>query len=227
MITFPANGRIPPRADGRPMPVARRAADEGEGSTAAARPGQNDNPEGRSLGERCIMSFGQSSGPIMQSQLYNNNYQFVQSKESVAIWVEMVHDVRIVPIVAGKAQAKHRSDGIRPYMGDSVAWWEGDTLVMETTNYHPRQNLRGSSENLKVTEKFTRAAEDRLLYQFTVEDPTTWAQPWGGEYEFAKALGVYEYACHEGNYGLEGILAGARQEDAAAAAKTAAPRASR
>jgi hypothetical protein len=198
-ITFPADGRIP---------AGKPGIDPGPGRRPVS-PIQNDNPEGRSLGERCIMSFGQSSGPVMQPQLYNNNYQFVQSKDSVGIWVEMVHDVKIV-----RLNAKHRTDGLRPWMGDSIGHYEGPTLVVETTNFPKAQALRGSWENLKVTEKFTRVAADRILYQFKVEDPTNWSQPWGGEYEFGKSKGlVYEYACHEGNYGLEGILAGARDEE--------------
>ena len=163
------------------------------------------------------MSFGSSSGPIMQPQLYNNTYQFVQSKDHVAIWVEMVHDVRIV-----RLNSKHRTDGVRPWMGDSIGWYDGDTLVVETVGFHPFQNLRGSSANLKMTERFTRVGPNRLLYQFKAEDPTVFAEPWGGEYEFNKATGsVYEYACHEGNYGLENILAGARAEEAEAATRTA------
>jgi len=219
LITFPKNGRVPVRNQAGAPTAAQRAAaaraaanEGGEGDTRPQRPGANDNPEGRSLGERCIMSFGSSSGPIMQSQLYNNTYQFVQTKDHVAIVVEMVHDVRVV-----RLNAAHRTDGVRPYMGDSIGWWDGDTLVVETTHFHPSQNLRGSSANLKMTERFTRTAPDRLLYQFKAEDPGVFAEPWGGEYEFSKASGaVYEYACHEGNYGLENILAGARAEEAAA-----------
>jgi hypothetical protein len=220
MITFPANGRIPARLDGKALPAARGGDGEGGGRE---RPGQNDNPEGRSLGERCIMSFGASSGPIMQSQLYNNNYQFVQSRDSVAIWVEMVHDVRIIPL-----NAQHRTDGVRPYMGDSIGHYEGNTLVVETINFNPRQqSVRGADANLKVTERFTRVDKERLLYQFKVEDPTVWKEAWGGEYEFLPSSGqVYEYACHEGNYGLQNILAGAREEEkeAAEAAKKTATR---
>jgi hypothetical protein len=207
LITFPANGRMPRRLPGAP-PVRRFA--EGENGPA----GRADNPENRSLGERCIMSFGVSSGPVMTSQLYNNNYQFVQTPHDLAIWVEMVHDVRIVRI-----GGKHRTDGVRPYMGDTIGWWEGDTLVAETTGYNPAQNLRGASPNVKVTERFTRVGPDRVRYQFKVEDPAVWAEPWGGEYEFARSGPVYEYACHEGNYGLAGILAGARHEEQAAAGK--------
>jgi hypothetical protein len=233
-INFPEDGRIPARiaapasaaaatAQARRRPAAAEGGSEGgEGDSGPARPGQNDNPEGRSLGERCIMSFGQSSGPVMQPQLYNNNYMFVQSKDSVAIWVEMVHDVRIV-----RLNQPHRTDSIAPWMGDSVGHWEGDTLVVDTTGYNPKQTFRGSDANLHMVEKFTRVGKNRLHYEFRVEDPTVWAQPWGGDYEFTPTSGkVYEYACHEGNYGLQNILAGAREEEAQAATK-AKPTASR
>ncbi len=243
-ITYPANGRVPaPKAgvvvntgrvvvapsEGDDVPAAARGGagggrggggrgGGGAGAGGAARGGQFDNPENRSLPERCIMSFGQSSGPVMGPQLYNSNYQFVQGKDSVGIWVEMVHDVKIV-----RLNAKHRTDGIRPYMGDSIGHYEGDTLVVETTNFPQSQALRGSWQNLKVTEKFTRVAPDRLLYQFKVEDPTIWDQAWGGEYEFGRSKGpVFEYACHEGNYALADILAGARADEAAAKGNTAA-----
>jgi hypothetical protein len=218
-ITFPANGRIPARVAGAPDPGPRRGG--GEGSREANRPGQNDNPEGRSIAERCIF-MPTNSGPVLQSSLYNNNYQFVQSKDSIAINIEMAHEVRVI-----RLNAKHRTDGVRPYTGDSIGHFEGDTLVVETTNFSPQQNFRGSSEHLKVTEHFTRVGKDRLLYQFKVEDPTVWKEAWGGEYEFLPAAGlVYEYACHEGNYGLQNILAGAREEErqALAASKAQAAR---
>ena len=210
-ITSTSDGRVPPVL---PAAAARPARPRLPPGVA-----QNDNPEGRSLGERCLMSFGSSSGPVMQPQLYNSNYQFVQTRDELAIWVEMVHDVRHIRI-----GGEHRKDGVRTWMGDSIAHWDGNTLVAETIAYSPQQaTIRGADENLKVTEKFTRVAPDRILYQFTVEDPTVWATPWGGEYEFGTAKGsLYEYACHEGNYGLEGILSGARAEDAEAAKKTAA-----
>jgi hypothetical protein len=208
LITYPGNGRIPARVAGTDAGRARIV----QTSEADTTRGEADNPEDRSLGERCIMSFGVSSGPVMTDQLYNNTYQFVQTADHFAIWVEMVHDVRIIPI-----GGKHRSDGIRPWMGDSIASWDGDTLVVETVGFHPRQNVRGGGPNMKVTERFTRVAEDRLHYAFHVEDQATWVEPWGGEYEFAAVDGaVYEYACHEGNHGLIGILGGARAEDAAA-----------
>jgi len=215
MITFPANGRMPPRVAGgagRGGPARATVVESSESGPATTRPGQNDNPEGRSLGERCIMSFGVSSGPVMTPQLYNNTYRFVQTKDHVAIIVEMVHDVRVV-----RLNSQHRTDGVRPWMGDSIGWWDGDSLVVETTSFHPLQNVRGAGPKLKVTERFTRAATDRLHYAFKVEDPDTWAEPWGGEYEFAATSDVYEYACHEGNYGLENILAGARYDEQQAA----------
>ncbi len=214
LITYPANGRMPQRVAGASVGRARIVTSSEEDATR----GPADNPEDRSLGERCIMSFGVSSGPVMTPQLYNNTYQFVQTKDNFVIWVEMVHDARIV-----RLNDKHRTDGIRPWMGDQIGWWDGDTLVVETVGYHPRQNVRGGGPKMKVTERFTRVAEDRLHYAFHVEDPDTWAEPWGGEYEFAAVNDhVYEYACHEGNYGLSGILSGARADDEKAAAKAAA-----
>ena len=211
-----ANGQVPPRKAGAPAPAGFGGGRGGMGAF--------DNPENRSLGERCIIGFGRNGGPPMfPNGFYNNNYQIVQSPEAVTILVEMNHDARIIPL-----NAKHRTDNVRPYFGDSIGWWEGDTLVVETTHIPQRQAFMGSWENLKVTERFTRVGKDRLHYAFQVEDPTLWEKPWGGEYEMSPLNGViYEYACHEGNYALEGILGGARhqeKEQAEAAAK-AAPKA--
>ncbi|MCA3712490.1 MAG: hypothetical protein IM664_10710 [Phenylobacterium sp.] len=177
-----------------------------------------DNPETRALGERCILSFGRNAGPPMfPNGFYNNNYKIVQGPDTVAILVEMVHDVRLI-----RLNGTHRTDGVRPWMGDSVGRWDGETLVVETINIPMQQAYRGSWRNLKVTERFTRVARDRVHYGFQVEDPTVWDAPWGGEYEFSALNGeIYEYACHEGNYALPGILAGARAEEAEAAAKAA------
>lgn len=216
LITYPKNGRIPPK-----IASSAARAKVVESSEESAIRGAADNPEERSLGERCIMSFGISSGPVMTDQLYNNTYQFVQSPGKFVILVEMVHDARIV-----RMDAKHRTDGINPWMGDSIGWWDGDTLVVETTGFHSGQNLRGGGQNMKVTERFTRVAPDRLHYAFDVQDKDTWAEPWGGEYEFAAVNGnVYEYACHEGNHGLQGILMGAREDDKRAAEAAAAAKA--
>ncbi len=210
-------GEGPPAAGraGRGGGAAATTPPRGAGVPAITRGPAYDNPETRGLAERCIMSFGRSATPPMFDQLYNSNYQFVQGKDTLAIWVEMVHDVRVVRI-----GGKHRTDGIRPYMGDSIGHWEGDTLVVETTNIPQSGAYQGSWEHLTMIERFTRVAPNRLHYQFIVNDPTMWDQPWGGEYEFAKGSPPFEYACHEGNYALEDVLAGARAADAADAGRT-------
>ena len=177
------------------------------------------NPEDRPLGERCIISFGRNGGPpMLPNGFYNNNYHIVQSRDAVIIETEMVHDSRII-----RLNGKHRTDGIRPYFGDSIGHFEGETLVVETTNIPQIQTYNGSWLNLTVTEKFTRVSPNRILYQYTIHDPTLWDVDWGGEYEFSPLNGrVEEYACHEGNYALEGILAGERAAEAAAARTSAA-----
>ena len=193
------------------------------GPSPSPKGGAFDNPESRSS-ERCIVSFGRTGGPPMFANgFYNNNYQIVQSPDAVAIVTEMVHDARIV-----RLNAKHRTDDVRPYFGDSIGWFDGDTLVVETTNIPQSQQFSGSWQNLKVTEKFRRVTDDRLYYSFTIEDPTLWDAPWGGEYEF-HALGapLYEYACHEGNYALHGVLEGARVQEARDAAAVKAKPASK
>jgi len=176
-----------------------------------------DNPENRSLGERCISSFGRNAPPpMLPNGFYNNDYYIIQTPDTVAIQVELVHDVRII-----RLNAQHRTDGVRPSMGDSIGHYEGSTLVVETTNYPEPDGFLGSWKNLKVTERFTRVSPTRINYQFQIEDPDTWDKPWGGEYDFTPMHGVvYEYACHEGNYALRNILAGARAKEQAAAHPT-------
>jgi len=207
-IITTANGQPPPRKKGAP-----------------AAPGyprdSYESYEVRGVGDRCIMGFGRNAGPPMLANgYYNNSYYLIQTPDAVAIQVELIHDTRIV-----RLNGKHRTDGVRPWMGDSIGHYEGDTLVVETTNLPEQQNFFGSWKNLKVIERFTRVSPTRLNYQFTVEDPDIWDTAWGGEYNFAPLKGiVYEYACHEGNYALPAILAGARrQEQEAAAEKTSAP----
>jgi hypothetical protein len=181
-----------------------------QGSAEIGRLGSFNNPEDRPLGERCVLSFGRNGGPPMfPNGWYNNNYLIVQSPTDVAIEVEMVHDLRHVAL-----NARHRADDVRPWFGDSIGWYEGDTLVVETTHIPQAQAYNGAWKNLTVTERFTRVARDRIRYRFTVADPTTWDAPWGGEYELHPLKGqVLEYACHEGNYALPGVLAGARAEE--------------
>jgi hypothetical protein len=214
MITTTPNGRVPPRREGAPpAPVDPRRLSDEFGDDA----GRDDHPEARGLPERCIF-MPTTAGPVLRPVLYNNNYLITQGEDAVAIMVEMIHDVRIVRI-----GGEHRTDGVRPWMGDSIGRYEGDTLVVETTNYHPHQSFYGASDQLRVTERFTRVAEDRMLYQFTVEDPVVWEQPWGGEYELWASPGIYEYACHEGNRGLYNILAGGRAAERRAAAREGNP----
>ncbi|HEX2559409.1 hypothetical protein [Phenylobacterium sp.] len=207
ILTTP-NGQPPPRKAGAPAPTNPYARIVASGG----RIGQFDSYEIRSLGERCILSFGRNAGPpMLPNGFYNNNYQFVQTKDHFIIEVEMVHDLRIVRL----NDKEHRKDGVRPWFGDSIGWWEGDTLVVETTNLPQRMAYRGSWENLKVTERFTRVGPQRIHYQFTIDDPTMWEKSWGGEYEFSPLDGqIYEYACHEGNHALPGMLRGARVEEA-------------
>lgn len=197
-ITYPEDGRIPFSEQGQQR---RRQAFAGY---------SDDGPEGRTLGERCLIGFGSTGGPPMNNVLYNNLYQIVQTDDYLMIMVEMVHDARIIPI-----RGEHRPDAFKQWLGDSIAHWEGDTLVVETINLHPQQAPRNSaplSEQGKVTERFTRYSDDQILYEFEVTDPAYYSETWRGEMSFNTTdTRPYEYACHEGNYGLIGILAGARR----------------
>ncbi len=179
-----------------------------------------DSYEDRELGERCIMGFGRNSTPPMLANgYYNNDYYITQSPDAVVIQVEMIHDVRVIRLKGG-----HIPDSVRPFMGDSIGHFEGSTLVVETTNFPKSDDFIGAWKHLKITERFTRVSPTRVNYQFQVEDPDTWDKPWGGEYDFAPLKGiVYEYACHEGNYALPAILAGARRKEQEAAAGSGKP----
>jgi hypothetical protein len=149
---------------------------------------------------------------MLPNYFYNNNYRIVQTPEHVMILVEMVHDARIIRI--GPNAGEHPPKHIRPWMGDSIGRWEGETLVVETTNFHPLQVFRGASENLKVIERFTRTDEDTILYRFTIDDPTTFTKQWSGEVPMrATPEPIYEYACHEGNYAMSNVLSGERAQE--------------
>ncbi len=202
LITHPADGRTPELT---PAARARRA----ERRESRSQFGQYDHPELRPLGERCLVSFGSNAGPpMLPNGFYNNNYTIVQTPDHVVIMAEMVHDARIIKIGDGPRLPEH----IRPWMGDSWGHWEGDVLVVETTNIHPLH--RYSGEEMKVIERFSRMAEDAVLYEFTIDDPSTYTEPWGGQVPMM-ALNdrLYEYACHEGNYALSNILSGARYQE--------------
>jgi hypothetical protein len=177
---------------------------------------KTDDPETRLLGERCLVGFGSTGGPPMLPVLYNNHYQIVQTPGFVTILVEMNHDARII-----RLDAERLPSAIRPWLGDSIGRFEGDTLVVETTHFHPQQSFRASlrhrvyiGTDATVVERFTRASENEILYEFSVDDPGTYTQVWKGETTLRAAEGrIYEYACHEGNYSLANILAGEREED--------------
>ena len=209
-IVEPADGKLP-------------FTDEEKKSRAAAAkaPENFDNPENRDTQERCLTAIGSPEGPPMMNTGFNGNYQILQTKDFVAIEVEMNHDVRIIRMT----DRKHMPSEIQPWLGDSVGWWEGDTLVVETTNLNPKghvYSLGGGfrySPQTKITERFTRTAKDEILYEFSVDDPVVFAKPWRAEMPMRTAKGpIYEYACHEGNYSLPNILAGARAEERASAA---------
>jgi hypothetical protein len=197
LIIDPPDGKVPPlTAEAR-----QRLASMRRGGIASAK----DRP----LSERCLMSFGSSSGPPMLPVLYNNNYQIVQTPGAIMILVEMIHDARII-----RMNASHAPENMRKWLGDSVGHWEGDTLVVDTTNFNEQVVFRGSSRNLHVIERFTRADAQTLLYRATIDDPTTFSKTWTLEYPFRATPGpVYEYACHEGNYAIVDILGGARKEE--------------
>jgi len=214
LIVDPPDGKIPAlTADAaRRVPGARPSwgsAVVGPDEPENAPPfGLYENPEERPLAERCLLAFGSSSGPPMLPIAYNNHYQIVQTPTHLMILVEMVHDVRMIPI-DGRPHGT-----IRRWLGDSVGRWDGDTLVVDTINFKPQVSFRGSSENLHVIERFTRTDAHTILYKFTIDDPTTWTRQWSAEIPLrATDEKLYEYACHEGNYGLEGVLRGARAQD--------------
>ena len=218
LIVDPPDGRIPPltpdaqkRIPG-PRPAWGSAVVGPDDPENAPPFGLYENPEERPLAERCLLAFGSSSGPPMLPISYNNHYQIVQTPGYVMILVEMVHDVRIIP-TDGRAHGSTRR-----WLGDSVGRWEGDTLVVDTINFKPQVNFRGSSQNLHVIERFTKTDANAILYTFTIDDPTTWTKAWRGEIPLrATDERLYEYACHEANYGLEGVLRGARAQEKRAA----------
>ncbi len=206
MIVDPPDGRIPSMtAEG-----LKRTAERAEKIKRMGAP--TDAVQNQSLSVRCILM--DRDGPPMLAGAYNNNYQFVQVPGYVMILVEMLHDVRIIPL-DGRPQPPQN---VRQLMGSSRGHWEGNTLVVETTNFTDKTAFQGSSENMRLTERFTRMDEDTIRYQFTVEDPATWPRPWSAETLWKKSIGpLFEHACHEGNYGLYNTLAGARAEEKRAA----------
>ena len=206
LIVDPPNGRLPPYTPEGQKKADRRAK---EGRDTQLGHPIADSWEDRPLQERCIM--GLNAGPPMTPGPYNNNVQLFQSPGYVVVFTEMVHDARIIPLDG----RPHLS--IRQWRGDSRGHWEGDTLVVETNNFKRETSLPGSSANTHLIERFTRTDPDTLLYEFTVDDPTTWTRPWTAQVPMSRSdLPIYEFACHEGNYAMPGILAGARADEKAA-----------
>jgi hypothetical protein len=206
MIVDPPSGKMPPlTAEGQKRAADRAAERRRAGATT-------DAVQNMPIGTRCLIMAG--SGPPMMNAGYNSNYHIVQGAGYVMILVEMIHDARIIPI----DNREPLPDNMRQWMGDARGHWEGDTLVIETTNLNGKNPYRGSSEKMKVTERISRVDANTLSYRFTIDDPATWSAPWTAEAPMTKSVGpIFEHACHEGNYGVRNTLAGARREDKEAA----------
>ena len=203
LITDPPDGRIPPLTPEAQQRVAERAA--------ARREHPADGPEDRSLSERCLQY---NAGPPMLSAPYNNYVEIFQTPTHIALFNEMVHDARVVPL----DNRPHLPAAVRQFLGDSRGRWDRDTFVIDTTNFTDETSFRDSDENLHLTERFTRADSETLLYQFTIDDPTAFTRPWTAVVPMKlEDTHLYEYACHEGNYALGNILRGARTEERDAA----------
>jgi hypothetical protein len=195
LVVDPPDGRVPPMTPEAQERIAQRR-------------NHYDNPEERPLAERCILGF--NSGPPMVPSAYNNNVQIVQTRDRVVIVNEMIHSARIVDL-AGRP---HQPKDIRFLTGDSVGRWEGDTLIIDTTNFSQEAGFRGASTNLHLIEKLTRVDRDALRYEFTVDDPATWTRKWSASVPMVRSdERMFEYACHEANYALEGVLKGARYQE--------------
>jgi hypothetical protein len=206
LIVDPTDGRIPPMT----LEGQKRATERAEARKQRGAP--TDAVQNQSLMARCILM--DRAGPPMLGNLYNNNYQIVQAPGYVMILVEMIHDVRVIPLDG----RPNLSSNVRQWMGSSRGRWEGDTLVVETANFTDKTAFQGSSENMRLTERFTRVDEKTIRYRFTVDDPSTWSRPWSAEVPWTQTIGpLFEHACHEGNYGMMNTLAGARADEKRAA----------
>jgi hypothetical protein len=218
IVVDPPDGRIPALTPERQkeLQAAQQAKRErckqpGCELENGGQPGPADGPEDRPLMERCL-SFNNTT-PMLPTA-YNNNYQIVQTPAFIGIDVEMVHQMRRIPLDG----SPHVASNVRQWVGDSRGHWEGDTLVIDTTNFNDQTSFRGSDKNLHMIERLTRVDADTIIYRFTIDDPTAFTKPWTGEIPFVKSTGqLYEYACHEGNRGMTGILAAARSDEKAAA----------
>ena len=206
LIVDPPDGRLPPVTPEGQRRAAARAADRERLG------GRWDSAESNQLDDRCMIMRG--AGPPMLNAGYNANYHIVQAPGYVMILVEMIHDARVIPL-DGRSQPP---SAVRQWMGSSTGRWDGETLVVETANFNGKNPIEGSSDQMRVTERFTRVGEDAIRYEFTVDDAATWERPWTAEMAMKKSVGpMFEHACHEGNYGLYNTLVGARLEERLAA----------
>lgn len=203
LIVDPPDGKIPPlTAEAQQRQADRAAHTKAHGF---------DGPEERPLPERCLL--WPTAGPPMIPGGYNNNYQIFQSPGYVMVLVEMIHDVRIIP-TDGR---RHLPSSVRQWLGDSRGHWEGNTLVVDTTNFTANSNFRGATKDMHLVERFTRTGPDTIMYEFTVDDPAAFTKPWKAEIPMQQTHEpILEYACNEGNYAMSGVLGGARAEEAAA-----------
>lgn len=216
IIYYPENGQRPgftPAAGARLASLYRQYRRGNDGTaywledSYRDQVGPYDDPEILSLADRCLLGFSSTGGPPMLPALYNNIKRIVQGPDTVTILIEMVHDARTV-----RLNSEHAPEDVRNWLGDSIGWWDGDTLVVETTNFNDTPALGGASRDLKVTERFSRLSDSAILYDFTVEDPATWQDKWSGAYPWPETKDrLFEYACHEGNYAMGNILRGARR----------------
>lgn len=218
IVTYPDNGKLPAMTDIGKARAAIAFGGQRENTGTAWWVGQEvgpyDDPELRPLAERCLLGFGSTAGPPALPVMYNNMKRIVQTEDHVMILNEMNHDARIV-----RMNSEHPPASVRKWLGDSIGHWDGDTLVVDTTNFREKPALFLAGKDLHVIERFSRTDDGQLVYQFTVEDPA-WEEPWSGEYVWPATDDlVFEYACHEGNYALGGILRGARLLEAEALAE--------
>ena len=222
ILIEPENGRLPPMTPEARQKLTTQLASLARPNDGSAwwvesdGPGPYDDPESLPLRERCLLGFT-GVAPTLPA-LYNNYKRIVQTDDHVVILLEMVHDARIVRLKRDGRTVEHPGHEVELWLGDSIGWWEDDTLVVDTTNFRPQEGLRGGGSAAKhVVERFTRLPSGDLLYHFTVEDESTWTAPWTGQYLWrASNESVYEYACHEGNYAMENMLRGARLLEAEA-----------
>ena len=208
LVVDPPDGRVPPLTPaGRERAALSLESGQGVSGVDAAERRGFDGPEERSLWERCV-----TRGLPRLPDFYNNNFLILQTPDYVVILMEMIHEPRLIPLDG----RPHPHPSIGQWLGDSRGRWEGETLVVDTTNFSDKTNFRGSGEGLHLVERFTRVAAETIIYEMTLEDPATWTRPWTARIPMTRSNDpLFEYACHEGNYAMVNVLAGGRAEERA------------